>query len=136
MNCPTRSRATVHSVHDRPECRLKARERTGQQVRVVVAPVPTSVFFFTPTQHGKFEHQTHEKSSRANGVAASVFKNAAKTKDGETTFYKVALTRTYRDGDEFKSTNSLGRDDLPVAALLLQKAWFFITSPRRPMTSN
>ena len=36
---------------------------------------------------------------------------------------KVSLVKTYREGDEFKSTSSLGRDDLPVAALLLQQAW-------------
>ena len=36
---------------------------------------------------------------------------------------KVSLVKTYREGDEFKSTSSLGRDDLPVAALLLEQAW-------------
>jgi len=69
-----------------------------------------------------------EKVFRSAGVSASVFRNTAKNKDGESTFFKVALSRTYRDGDEFKSTQSLGRDDLPVAALLLQRAWAYIVS--------
>src|SRR5437773_1425873 len=63
------------------------------------------------------------KVFRSNGVAASVFHNTVKTPEGERIYPKVSLTRTYREGDEFKSTNSLGRDDLPVAALLLQQAW-------------
>ena len=63
---------------------------------------------------------------RASGVSASVFKNLPKTEDRATPFYKVTLERFYKDGDKPKSTNSLGRNDLPVAALLLQKAWNFI----------
>ena len=63
------------------------------------------------------------KVFRSNGVAASVFHNTVKTPEGERIYYKVSLSRTYREGTEFKSTTSLGRDDLPVAALLLQQAW-------------
>lgn len=40
----------------------------------------------------------------------------------------VSLVKTYREGDEFKSTTSLGRDDLQVAALLLRQAWTAIIS--------
>lgn len=68
------------------------------------------------------------KVFRTAGVSASVFHNTAKTDDGERTFAKVSLSRSYRDGDEFKSTNSLGRDDLPIAALLLQQAWLAIVN--------
>ena len=60
---------------------------------------------------------------RSNGVVASVFQNTVKTPEGERISAKVSLSRTYREGNEFKSTTSLGRDDLPVAALLLQQAW-------------
>ena len=63
------------------------------------------------------------KVLRSSGVSASIFKNSVKTKDGDVTYFKVSLTRTYRDGDAWKSTTSLSRDDLPVAALLLQQAW-------------
>jgi hypothetical protein len=64
---------------------------------------------------------------RLRGVSAAIFPNFAKTDDGrEITFHKVRLQRSYRDGEEWKQTESLGRDDLPVATLLLQRAWEFI----------
>jgi hypothetical protein len=59
---------------------------------------------------------------RLRGVKVSVFAN--KTDQG--VFHKVALQRVYREGEEWKTTQSLGRDDLPVAILLLQQAWEFI----------
>ncbi|MEX1096243.1 MAG: hypothetical protein WED34_09355 [Planctomycetales bacterium] len=61
---------------------------------------------------------------RLKGVSASVFEN--KSEDGKTTFHKVSLQRSYRQDDEWKTTQSLSRDDLPIAQLLLQKAWEFI----------
>ena len=60
---------------------------------------------------------------RAAGLSASIFQNVIKTPEGTRTYPKVSLVKTYREGDEFKSMSSLGRDDLPVAALLLQQAW-------------
>jgi hypothetical protein len=64
---------------------------------------------------------------RLRGLSVSVFANAAETDDGRAlTFHKVSLQRVYRDGNEFKTTSSLGRDDLPVARLLLRRAWEFI----------
>ena len=63
---------------------------------------------------------------RLRGISVSVFANQA-TRDGrESTYHKVSLQRTYREGDEFKTTSSLSRDDLPVAKLLLERAWEFI----------
>ena len=61
---------------------------------------------------------------RLRGISASVFENVSD--DGKTTFHKVSLQRTYRQGDEWKNTQSLSRDDLPIAAMLLQKAWEYI----------
>ena len=60
---------------------------------------------------------------RLRGISASVFENHSE--DGKT-FHKVSLQRTYRQGDEWKNTQSLGRDDLPIAAMLLQKAWEYV----------
>ena len=68
------------------------------------------------------------KVLRSSGVSASIFENSVKTKDGEVTYFKVSLTRTYREGNEWKSTASLSRDDLPIAALLLQHAWSAIVN--------
>ena len=37
-----------------------------------------------------------------------------------------AETARNKDGDEWKTTASFGRDDLPVMQLLLKRAWEFI----------
>ncbi len=62
------------------------------------------------------------KVFRLRGVKASVFEN----KTGESIFHKLTLQKVYREGEEWKTTNSLGVHDLPVARLLLHKAWEFI----------
>ncbi len=63
---------------------------------------------------------------RLRGITASVFANVAETKNGDITFHKVSIQRTYKDGKEFKSTTSFGRDDLPIVRLLSDRAWQFI----------
>lgn len=60
------------------------------------------------------------------GVRVSVFANTTNVEGREVVFYKVATTKTYREGEEFKSTTSLGRDDLPVAVILLEDAYRWI----------
>jgi hypothetical protein len=57
------------------------------------------------------------------GISASVFEN---TSDNGAVFYKVSITRTYKDGDEFKTTSVFSRDDLPVVELLTRQAWVSI----------
>jgi hypothetical protein len=66
------------------------------------------------------------KSFRLRGVSASVFENHAKSDGRDVTFHKVSLQRTYKDGNEFKTTTSFSRDDLPIARHVLQQAWEFI----------
>ena len=61
---------------------------------------------------------------RHRGLSVSVFENTSE--DGKTVYHKVSLQRTYRQDDEWKTTQSLSRDDLPIAALLLQKAWEYV----------
>ncbi len=72
------------------------------------------------------------RTFRLKGVKASVFEN--KTEQGA--YHKVSLQRVYRDGEEWKTTQSLGRDDLPVARLLLQRAWEFILESEAAARSN
>ena len=54
------------------------------------------------------------KTFRDRGLSAAIFENHGKSDDRDVPFHKVSLQRTYKDGDEFKTTNSLGRDDLPA----------------------
>ncbi len=63
---------------------------------------------------------------RRRGVKVSVFANRTE-RDGRTdTWHKVVLVRVYREGEEWKTSHSLGRDDLPVARLLLDRAWQWV----------
>ncbi len=62
------------------------------------------------------------KVCRLRGVKIAVFEN----KGEQGAFYKTAIQRIYREGEEWKTTTSLGRDDLPVARMLLQRAWEWI----------
>jgi hypothetical protein len=66
------------------------------------------------------------KVFRFRGVSASVFENHAKNGERPVTFHKVSVQRTYKDGDEFKTTTSFSRDDLPVCMHVMQQAWAFI----------
>lgn len=66
------------------------------------------------------------KSYKLRGVHVSVFANPAEVEGRKAVFHKVTVSRVYKEGTEFKTTSSLGRDDLPVARLLLDRAWEFI----------
>ena len=63
---------------------------------------------------------------RLRGISVSVFANQVERDGRESTYHKVSLQRTYREGDEFKTTTSLSRDDLPIASMILKRAWEFI----------
>ena len=64
------------------------------------------------------------KSFRLRGITAGVFEN--ETEEGNRNFFKVTLQRSYKQDDQWKSTNSFGRDDLPIVSLLTKQAWEFI----------
>lgn len=66
------------------------------------------------------------KVFRLKGVKAAVFQNKTNADGRDVTFHKVSLQRVYKEGEEFKTTTSFGRDDLPVARHLLDLAWQFI----------
>ena len=55
---------------------------------------------------------------RIGHIKAAIWKN--ETDSGA--FYNVTLSRLYRDGDSWKSSDSLGRDDLLLAAKVLSAA--------------
>ena len=66
------------------------------------------------------------KVFRRRGIAVSVFANTTEVDGRRVSYHKVTIQRTYRDGNEFKTTTSFGRDDLPVVRLLISQAWEFI----------
>jgi hypothetical protein len=68
------------------------------------------------------------KVFRLKGVKAAVFQNRTKAEGREAVFHKVSLQKVWKDeqSGEWKTTTSLGREDLPVARLLLDRAWQYI----------
>ncbi len=72
------------------------------------------------------------RTFRLRGVKVAVFENKAE----QGAYYKTALQKIYRDGEEWKTTTSLGRDDLPVARLLLGRAWEFILETEAASRAN
>jgi hypothetical protein len=67
-----------------------------------------------------------EKTFRMGLVSASVFVNEFETGDGKRktkrTRRNVVLQRSYKDGDEWKQTNSFGLSDMPAVIRVLQLA--------------
>ena len=61
-------------------------------------------------------------------IAAAIWKNQSE-KGG--TFYNVTVSRSYRSGEELKSSDSFGRDDLLTLAKALNEAHTWIASQPR-----
>ena len=66
------------------------------------------------------------RTFRLRGISASIFENTTYTDGQPVIFYKVSLQRSFRQGGEYKHNSSFSRDDLPVAGLVLRRAWEFI----------
>lgn len=66
-----------------------------------------------------------EKKFSTGAVSATVWKNSGTSKTGEETeFRTISLSRSYMDKDgSWKTTSSLRLNDLPKAALVLNKAF-------------
>ncbi|MDD3159649.1 MAG: hypothetical protein PHQ98_01640 [Candidatus ainarchaeum sp.] len=56
-------------------------------------------------------------------IEVAVWENTAQ--DGNK-FFSTTLDKNYKDGENWKKTNSLNEKDLPKAILALQKAYEFI----------
>ena len=73
-----------------------------------------------------------EKTFRMGLVSASVFVNEFDVGDGKRkvrrTRRNVVLQRSYKDGEEWKQTNSFGLGDLPAAVRVLELAQSFVES--------
>lgn len=64
---------------------------------------------------------------RLGAIKAAIWENLV----GETTRYNVTVTRIYKDGDEWKNSDSFGRDDLLVLSKVLDFAhtWIYANPP-------
>ena len=64
------------------------------------------------------------KKLKAKGISVSIFANESESAGKP--YYKTTVQKFYKDGEEWKMTQSLGRDDLPIVRLLLDRAWQWI----------
>lgn len=76
----------------------------------------------------EFGKNLPEKKFSTGAISATVWRNEGKTKDGESTeFQTVTLQRRYQDKEgNWQSTANLRVNDLPKAALVLQKAYEYV----------
>lgn len=72
---------------------------------------------------------------RMGAVKATIWAN--ETAEGKT-FYSVTFSRGYKKGDEWKESDSFGRDDLPRVEKLAAQAyaWIFAESAKKPTTED
>jgi hypothetical protein len=59
-------------------------------------------------------------------IKAAVWRNVVDNGDASRAIYNVTLSRSYRDGDEWKESASLGYDDLLVAAKALNECHTYV----------
>jgi hypothetical protein len=57
-------------------------------------------------------------------LKAAIWRNEGKNQDagGRGAWFNVTVERTYKEGDEYKSSSSFGRDDLLPLAKILDQA--------------
>jgi len=67
-----------------------------------------------------------EKKFSCGPVSASIWAKT-KTVEGETVkFYSVTITKAYKEGEDWKYTNSFNIEDLPKVALVANEAYKYI----------
>lgn len=79
-----------------------------------------------PSQSGQSRKPVHEKpvhEIKLSRIRASIWANGGQ---GKKTWYSVAISRTYRDGDVWKETTSFNRDDLPIVSKASEMAYAWI----------
>ena len=104
QNVPGRSARSIRRIYSLPPfCMANAKESAAAPSAVK----PAKVF-------------------RRRGITVSVFANPTEIDGRSVTFHKATVQRTYRDGDEYRTTTAYGRDDLPIVSLLVGQAWEFI----------
>jgi hypothetical protein len=62
-------------------------------------------------------------------IVAAIWAN--KAKDGRV-WFNVTITRSYKDGDQWKDTSTFGRDDLPIVAKAADMAYAWIWGQEVP----
>jgi len=71
---------------------------------------------------------------RLSGIQAAIWRN--ETEQGPR--FNTTFSRYYRDGQEWKSSDSFGRDDLLTLGFVAQEAlrWIIANAPQKPPASE
>jgi len=70
--------------------------------------------------------QRPEKKFSCGSISASIWANT-KIVTGETVkFYSVTITKTYKEGESWKYTDSFDIEDIPKVALVANEAYKYI----------
>lgn len=98
----------------------------GQRTAPMPGPVPTPVAAL-PVSRGP-PSNTPVASWKAGALQVAVWENAAQSPEGTVqSYHSVSFERRYKDkSGVWQSTNSLRVNDLPKAALLLNKAYEYL----------
>ena len=76
-----------------------------------------------------------EKKFRCGPISASIWAEDKTVESGVIKFHSVNITKAYKDGDEWKHTNSFNTEDLPKVALVVNEAYKYIRlSSSNPQT--
>ena len=81
----------------------------------------------TPTKQNKPAHEI-----RLNGIRATIWKND--TDKGPR--FNTTFERSYRDGEEWKTSDSFGRDDLLTLGFVATEALRWILEQKQPQQPN
>lgn len=73
-----------------------------------------------------------EKKIRAGPIAIAIWRNT--THDGTRSFYSITFEKRFKDRnkEEWKSTNTLGKNDIPKAMIALQEAYKYLVLHKTP----
>lgn len=73
------------------------------------------------------------KFRASHGVSAAIWENNAKVNGKITTMLKATVERRYKDSNgDWKSSGSFGKNEIPMAILVLCQAFFKIASEEQP----
>ena len=76
-----------------------------------------------------------EKKFKCGPISASIWAEDKTVESGVIKFHSVNITKTYKDGDEWKHTNSFNTEDLLKVALVANEAYKYIRlSSSNPQT--
>lgn len=70
-----------------------------------------------------------EKKFRAGAVSATIWKNKGKKANGEEFEYStISIDRNYKDGEDWKTSNSFRVNDLPKLGAVADLAYKYLVS--------